>query len=108
MLRLSPCCRAVKRINFTQRFMKFLSTFRTVRSAVVLMSALLCISQSEGANVIDPTGASYTLASASSEYPGYGPANLFNFDLTGVSPGTSLADGSEWATLGQFDAYVAF
>src|SRR6266567_2658781 len=88
--------------------MKLLSTFRTICPAAVLVSAFICISPTHGASVIDPTGTSYTSASASSEYPGYGAANLFNFDLTGVSPGTSLSDGSEWATLGQFDAYVAF
>ncbi len=88
--------------------MKPLSTVRTVVTGLVLIAAPVFVSQTHGASVIDPTGASYTSASASSQFPGYGPRNLFNFDVTSISPGTSLSDASEWATLGQLDAFVAF
>lgn len=68
---------------------------------------------SEILRVLSPSGTLYTGISASSEFPGggYGPANLFTTDVTGVPLGSQLS-GGDWADDGASvalgPAYVAF
>jgi concanavalin A-like lectin/glucanase superfamily protein/immunoglobulin I-set domain protein len=95
-----------------EKYMKSNQPLSPLRSAVISLATLalaFVAGPAYGASVIDPTGASYTQVFASSSYNGsYGPSNLFNFNVTGVTPGSTLADSQEWATAGQMSAYVAF
>ena len=78
---------------------------------VLLLSIGLASFQTLLAGVIDPTGASYTQVSASSEFNGsYVAANLFNYDVSSTVAGNVLPDASEWAISGPplTNAYVAF
>jgi hypothetical protein len=77
-------------------------------SSMLAIGMLLVEQPCQGAPVIDPTGAIYTGISASSSYSsGYLPNNLFAYNLTGVSTGSTLSS-PEWATAGALSAYVAF
>ena len=62
--------------------------------------------------ILDPTGAIYTGASASSVFSSnFIAANLFNQDVTGLPLGVQLNNGgpgTDWAALGTSPAYVAF
>jgi len=79
---------------------------------LALLLIMLSLSfQASAASVIDPTGASYTSISASSEFNGsYTAANLFSFNVASAAIGAVLPDGVEWAVTGPpvTNGYVAF
>ena len=78
-------------------------------SSALTVALLLTGQPCHGSPVIDPTGAVYTSVSASSSYSsGYLPNNLFAYNVTGVSTGSTLSGSPEWATAGALSAYVAF
>ena len=79
---------------------------------LALLLIMLSLSfQASAASVIDPTGASYSSISASSEFNGsYTAANLFGFNVSSAVVGSVLSDGVEWAVTGPpvTNGYVAF
>src|SRR2546430_1253381 len=88
-----------------------IASFRVLSSDFLMLIALAFCHWERcwGATVIDPGGATYTGSSASSAYNGsYSAANLFNFDVSTITPGSTISDSAEWATQGSLDAYVTF
>ena len=85
----------------------FRTRWLTVLAAI---ASLALLNQARAFDVIDPDGTLYTAISDNSHYnDSYTAANLFDYDMTGITVGTFLgSDSTEYARAGDGTCFVAF
>jgi hypothetical protein len=81
----------------------------TCQAALLALFSLFIAAQARALDILGPDGTIYTGISDNTHYSdSYSSANLFDENLIGVTVGTTLSDGNEYATASMADGFVAF